>query len=163
MAAISKFYSYDGTTGNHFHMSDWVIEGNNNHNMYRTSKKQTIFKESAPKKNIFKESAQKKNPEPNTNVVASPVASVAQDEVRAMATASASERKLSPEQVDYVVEKISEDELDKASKMFVTELKRRFIGSGKVVTIADAMKIAAMAFKTGYKYSTIRDIKKILK
>ena len=91
------------------------------------------------------------------------VKAAAQAEVKTMATASAPEKKLSPEQVDYVVEKISEEDLDKASVVFAEEFRKRFIGNGKAVSLDNAMKIAKASFKMGYKYATIKDIKKILK
>ena len=149
----SPFHIEYSDTFNNDSDYDWIED------MYRTNKK-TVYKEKIPKKNTFIENNSKRNTEPTMSAIRS----AEPDEViRVTADASGVERKLTSEQVDYVTEKISEEELNKASKIFVTELKRRFIGSGKVVSIADAMKIAAVSFKVGFKYADGEDLKQIMK
>lgn len=67
------------------------------------------------------------------------------------------------EETGYVEKKITEKELDDAAKIFTEDFKKRFVGAGKAVSIDDAMKIATVAFKVGFKYADGKHPKQILK
>ena len=57
------------------------------------------------------------------------------------------------DETGYTEKKMTKEELDNAAKTFAEEFKKKYIGKGKAVSMSDVMKIAAVAFKTGFMFS----------
>lgn len=57
------------------------------------------------------------------------------------------------DETGYTEKKMTKEELDNAAKTFAEEFKKKYIGKGKAVAMSDVMKIAAVAFKTGFMFS----------